>query len=87
MSRNADVFICTDSEYAKEVEQLNARRYEIIDGIGMYANKRYPAAINQWIKLERCLDLVAAEEERRGRPYKAILKLRTDYYYNNPSIF
>ena len=38
MSRNADVFICTDSEYAKEVEQLNARRYEIIDGL-MYAIK------------------------------------------------
>ncbi len=88
LSKKADLFIVTTAAYA-EVAQLLTRsdRSLIVDHLPKEARRdqRFPVgSMKQWHKLHLALKLVQTAEQRRGRRYSHLLKLRSDYLYVHP---
>lgn len=79
LSRTSDLFVCTSSAYSVVAKQLPGELL-LVD--------REPdlptAAMHQWHKLSLALGMVRAREQRTGRRYTHILKLRTDFHHVQP---
>lgn len=79
LSRNVDIFICTNSAYTQEARSLQAT-LQIVN-----SEPSLPiGSMHQWHKLSLALQMVRAKEEKTGKPYTHILKLRTDYHHSQP---
>lgn len=75
----ADIFICTNKEFADEALSLSRNVY-IIDK----EPELEVASMQQWHKLYVCLLQVKRQEIINQSNYDYILKLRTDYYFVKP---
>jgi hypothetical protein len=78
-----DVFICTSPEYAAHAESLQKEgfvRTKIVKD-----NPRLPAnAMQQWMRMNECLQMLKERESETGIQYSHIIKVRTDFYFLNP---
>ena len=88
LSKTADLFIVTTSAYGEAAERLTrSDQILIVDHLPAEANRdqRLPVgSMKQWHKLHLALQLVQNAEQRRGRRYSHLLKLRSDYFYAHP---
>ncbi len=88
LSEQADLFIVTTAAYAAAAQQLTQTdQILIMDHVPSEAQRdqRFPVgSMKQWHKLHLALQLVQAAEQRRGRRYSHLLKLRSDYFYVRP---
>ncbi|KZR73259.1 hypothetical protein [Prochlorococcus marinus] len=84
LSKYTDLFICTNSKYAKEAFDLAPMPWQraIIDD-----EPSFPVtSIHQWHKLSIALELMNKREKERGFLYSHFVKVRTDYFYLQPSL-
>lgn len=80
LGRNADVFICTNKTFDNAARQLAATEVKVVE-----SEPNLPmGAMQQWHKLLLTLSMVRAQENRTGRQYTHILKLRSDFHHVQP---
>ena len=79
LSKHVDIFICTTPSFAKIGRSLPA---EILT---IDSEPNLPmGAMQQWHKLSMALQMLKSKEEKTGKRYTHILKLRTDFHYAQP---
>ena len=80
LGRQADLFVCTSKAFAEPAGSLPAAELQVVD-----PEPNLPmGAMQQWHKLAMALAMVRARENRTGRRYTHILKLRTDFHHIQP---
>ena len=88
LGQAADLFIVTTKDYAQLASSLvPQRRLLIVDqspGEQLVDESLVVGSMKQWHKLHLALQLVQTAEQRRGRRYSHLLKLRSDYLYVHP---
>ena len=88
LNKEADLFIVTTAAYADSAQRLTrSDQILIVDQLPAEAqhDQRFPVgSMKQWHKLHLALQLVQTAEQRRGRRYSHLLKLRSDYFYVHP---
>jgi hypothetical protein len=88
LSKVADLFVVTTASYADAAQRLTrSDQILIVDHLPAEAQRdqRFPVgSMKQWHKLHLALQLVKTAEQRRGRRYSHLLKLRSDYFYVHP---
>ena len=93
LCQHADLFICTEAADRQAALSLRCRRHR-----GLLVVNDHPAlaaaeaalpvpAMKQWHKLALCLQQVRQHEERIGRRYTHLIKLRSDYLHVSPEWF
>ena len=87
LRQHADLFICTTAAYAEAATSLRPTGLAVVDQHSdlLAAEGELPAgSMRQWHKLAVCLKLMRRQEARRGRLYRQVLKLRSDYFVLQP---
>gem|GEM_PF-2009747 len=79
-----DLFICTTTNYRHILDELKSVKNvhtKIIED-----NPSLPVpAMQQWMRLNACLEMIRNTEQENGNLYTHIIKLRTDYFFMDPS--
>jgi hypothetical protein len=82
LAAHGDVFVCTSPRYADLAATAGLpMRVSVVDDDPQLPHP----AMQQWMRLNVCLDMVLASEMEIGKPYTHIIKLRTDYFHIDPS--
>ena len=79
LARRTDLFICTSAAWASEGRSLPGQLHVVEPEPDLPMG-----AMQQWHKLALALAMVRREEQRSGRRYSHILKLRSDYLHAQP---
>jgi hypothetical protein len=93
LCRRADLFVCTEGRYREAAASLRCRCHGEVriledDPVTAAEDAALPvASMKQWHKLGVCLQMVRRREERTGRRYTHIVKLRSDYLHVSPERF
>jgi hypothetical protein len=80
---HCDLFICTSPEFEKVAESMQKEglvRIKIVKD-----NPLLPAiAMQQWMRMNECLQMLKEQESETGIQYTHIIKARTDFYFLHP---
>lgn len=87
LKQHADLFICTTAAYAEAATSLRPAGLAVVEQHSDLLAAEADLAVGsmrQWHKLAVCLELMRRQEARRGRLYRQVLKLRSDYFVLQP---
>lgn len=84
LSEVADFYVCVDDPNNEDIEFLKARGVKVsfyeddplLRGEAVFIQN---AQLHQWLKYQKCVDMMAEEEARAGFRYDFVLKCRTDH--------
>ena len=77
---HTDIFICTSKGFTNAAQQLPVSEVKVIE-----QEPNHPmGAMQQWHKLAVTLSMVRSHENRVGRRYTHIVKLRSDFHHVQP---
>jgi hypothetical protein len=92
LSRLYDIFVVTDDAFRDEAEDLRVHGRGVVlitdddpEARAAAAEVCLPRA-QQWLKYALAVDLLQRHEQRRGRRYATLLKLRSDYHHRHPQL-
>nr|WP_271488500.1 hypothetical protein [Synechococcus sp. AH-779-G23] len=79
LHRHADIFVCTSKPFSQQVFFAHAD-LAVIEPEPLLPT----GAMQQWHKFHKALKMVRAREQKLGKRYTHILKLRTDFHHSQP---
>lgn len=84
LAQVADIFACVDGADEADLEFLRSRGVRVVtyEGDEKLANEAKfisNGQLHQWLKYQKCIDLLLESEARAGLRYEYVLKCRTDH--------